>query len=143
MNGFFDFYTILFLVLAVVIFLRLRSVLGRRTGNERQPFDPFSSPKRNETTPSDKVVNLPPRGADAAPNRIETAANDDFGKIAPQGSDLAKQLSQIKAAEEQGFSVVFGNALHEPRDVSRIPLDSVHLQGPFPQRFPVSPGWRR
>ena len=61
MNGFFDFYTILFLVLAVVIFLRLRSVLGRRTGSERPPFDPFSAPKRGETAPSDKVVNLPPR----------------------------------------------------------------------------------
>ena len=40
MSEAFDIYTLLFLVLAVVIFIRLRNVLGRRTGNERQPFDP-------------------------------------------------------------------------------------------------------
>lgn len=44
MSEAFDIYTLLFLVLAVVIFIRLRSVLGRRTGNERQPFDPYSRP---------------------------------------------------------------------------------------------------
>ncbi len=37
-----DIYTLIFLVLAVVIFWKLRSVLGQRTGNERPPFDPFS-----------------------------------------------------------------------------------------------------
>ena len=40
MNGFIDIYSVIFLVLAIVIFLRLRSVLGRRTGSERPPFDP-------------------------------------------------------------------------------------------------------
>jgi hypothetical protein len=34
MSDAFDIYTLLFLVLAVVIFIRLRNVLGRRTGNE-------------------------------------------------------------------------------------------------------------
>ena len=38
--GSFDFITFFFLIAAVVIFLQLRSVLGRRTGNERPPFDP-------------------------------------------------------------------------------------------------------
>ena len=33
-----DIYTIIFLALAVFIFLRLRSVLGQRTGSER-PYD--------------------------------------------------------------------------------------------------------
>lgn len=99
MNGFFDFYTILFLVLAVVIFLRLRSVLGRRTGTERPPIDPYSAPKTesDSAASSDKVINLPQR-AETGTVRTD-AANDDFGKIAPQGSDLAKQLSEIKAAE--------------------------------------------
>ena len=36
----FDIYTIIFLALAVFIFLRLRSVLGQRTGRERPPYDP-------------------------------------------------------------------------------------------------------
>ncbi len=99
MNGFFDFYTILFLVLAVVIFLRLRSVLGRRTGTERPPFDPYSAQKGEgeSAASSDKVINLPQRSETGA-TRTETA-DDDFGKIAPQGSDLARQLSAIRAAE--------------------------------------------
>ena len=37
---FFDFGTIIFIAAADFIFLRLRSVLGTRTGNERPPFDP-------------------------------------------------------------------------------------------------------
>ena len=35
MSDVFDIYTIIFLALAVFIFLRLRSVLGQRTGRER------------------------------------------------------------------------------------------------------------
>ena len=38
----FDIYTIIFLALAVFIFLRLRSVLGQRTGRERRPYDPYA-----------------------------------------------------------------------------------------------------
>src|SRR4029077_16433072 len=62
MSEAFDIYTLLFLVLAVVIFIRLRNVLGRRTGNERQPFAPYSAPAQkrpggpNTTEP---VVALP------------------------------------------------------------------------------------
>ncbi|MFJ5488486.1 hypothetical protein ACIKTA_13120, partial [Hansschlegelia beijingensis] len=41
MSDGFDIYTVIILVLAVFIFLRLRSVLGTRTGNERRPSDPF------------------------------------------------------------------------------------------------------
>src|SRR6266566_3040959 len=40
-----DIYTIIFLALAVFIFLRLRNVLGQRTGNERPP--PYDRAARN------------------------------------------------------------------------------------------------
>jgi predicted lipid-binding transport protein (Tim44 family) len=72
MSGFFDIYSIIFLVIAVVIFMRLGSVLGRRTGNEPTTFDP-----RVKAPPSgarnDNVVALPsrehgPMPASAAPN---------------------------------------------------------------------------
>ncbi len=96
MSGIFDFYTILFLVLAVVIFLRLRSVLGRRTGSERPPYDPFSAPKGKEAPAADKVVTLPPR---AEPGASRTAANDDFGAYAAKGTDLARGLSAIRTAD--------------------------------------------
>ena len=77
MNGFVDIYTIIFLVIAVVIFLRLRSVLGRRTGSERPPFDPYSRRDVPRAPASeDKVISLPRRPAEARDGRageIETA----------------------------------------------------------------------
>jgi predicted lipid-binding transport protein (Tim44 family) len=60
----FDIYTIIFLALAVFIFLRLRSVLGQRTGRERPPYDPYSA--RDAVRGSnDNVVALPGRGGEA------------------------------------------------------------------------------
>jgi predicted lipid-binding transport protein (Tim44 family) len=64
-----DIYTIIFLVLAVFIFFRLRSVLGTRTGNERPPSDPYS---RREAAPpqpasNENVLTLPPRGETRPP----------------------------------------------------------------------------
>ncbi len=40
----FDIYTIIFLALAVFIFIRLRIVLGQRTGRERPPTTPLFYP---------------------------------------------------------------------------------------------------
>ncbi len=100
MDGFVDIYTIIFLAIAVVVFLRLRSVLGRRTGSERPPFDPYS---RRESLPaSDKVVDLPRRnGAQATPAAIEAApvAAERFKRIAPEGSALNAGLTAIAAAD--------------------------------------------
>src|ERR1700704_1475264 len=64
MQDVFDLYTIIFLALAVFIFLRLRSVLGQRTGRERPPYDPYSSAPgsiRPAPAPGDKVVAPPGR----------------------------------------------------------------------------------
>ena len=58
MSGFFDIYSIIFLIIAVVIFMRLGSVLGRRTGNEPSPFDPRL--KTPAGARNDNVVALPP-----------------------------------------------------------------------------------
>ncbi len=96
MNGFFDFYTILFLVLAVVIFLRLRSVLGRRTGSERPPFDPYAPSKPNGAG-SDKVISLPQRDTADAPPVAEPAP--DFSDIAKPDTDLGKGLAALRAAD--------------------------------------------
>ena len=80
MDGSDSIFTIIFLALAIVIFLRLRSVLGRRTGSERQPFDPYSRPDRQREA-TDKVITLPPRQGtrdiDVTPARAETAVDVD------------------------------------------------------------------
>jgi hypothetical protein len=41
MTQVFDPFNLIILAVAVIIFFRLRSVLGTRTGNEK-PFDPFA-----------------------------------------------------------------------------------------------------
>jgi predicted lipid-binding transport protein (Tim44 family) len=100
MNGTFDILTLLFLVIAVVIFLRLRSVLGRRTGNERPRYDPFTPPESNGKTVRDNVVTLP-RGE--PPRVAEELDQATFAKqlkdIAPEGSDMAKKLQAIAQAD--------------------------------------------
>lgn len=61
-----DIYTLIFLVLAVVIFFKLRSVLGQRTGTERPPFDPFS--RRNNRDAEGKTIDATPANGGSAPD---------------------------------------------------------------------------
>ena len=100
----FDIYTIIFLALAVFIFLRLRSVLGQRTGRERPPYDPYSSaPGTVRPAPGDKVVALPGRAPDTAQKTAEPAEPVDRWKgIAESGSALALGLDAI-AREDKSF----------------------------------------
>lgn len=95
----FDIYTIIFLALAIFIFLRLRSVLGQRTGRERPPYDPYSA--RDARAPaSDKVVTLPTRNAETAPKTIEAVEPAERWKgIAELGTPVAAGLDAIVAAD--------------------------------------------
>jgi predicted lipid-binding transport protein (Tim44 family) len=97
MNGTFDILTLLFLVIAVVIFLRLRSVLGRRTGNERPRYDPYSAPDANGKTVRDNIVTLPRGGEPVrAPEALDEATFARRLKdIAPADSDVGQKLSAI------------------------------------------------
>ncbi|MCB1497966.1 MAG: Tim44 domain-containing protein [Bauldia sp.] len=102
MNGFVDIYTIIFLVLAVVIFFRLRNVLGRRTGNERPPFDPYSRHEAPPTASGDeKVISLPPRRSNGATDApvIAPAAEAQIKTLAPEGSSLNEALRAIATAD--------------------------------------------
>ena len=98
----FDIYTIIFLALAVFIFLRLRSVLGQRTGRERPPYDPYAARDAVRSPATDKVVTLPPRPAEPAPSRpVEVAppAADRWKGVAETGSSVASGLDAIVAAD--------------------------------------------
>ncbi len=99
MSGFFDIYSIIFLVIAVVIFMRLGSVLGRRTGNEPSSYDasvnrgPGASKSGN-----DNIVALPRRDRSA---RSDTELELDLEAIdrqAKPGSDLHDGLVAILKA---------------------------------------------
>ena len=99
-----DFTTILALVVAIVVFMQLRNVLGKRTGNERPPFDP--SVRRGQGMPAearegseatlerdddDRVVTLPSREEDKPYREID--------KVAPRSSALNRGLRQVRDAD--------------------------------------------
>lgn len=95
---FLGFGTIIFMVAAVVIFYQLRSVLGRRTGNERPPFDPYSRPTTNgapDPAKPENVVSLPRKRAPGEPE-IAYLAIDSMAK---PGTDLNKGLRAIRDAD--------------------------------------------
>lgn len=103
---FFDFGTLFFIVAAVVIFMQLRNVLGRRTGSEKPPFDPYTAARTRDKEPAaaqDNVVSLPRRKG--APEADASYAAID--KMAAPGTDLNKGLRAIRDAdpsfEPKGF----------------------------------------
>jgi predicted lipid-binding transport protein (Tim44 family) len=111
MSEAFDIYTIIFLVLAVFIILRLRSVLGTRTGHERPPHDPFA-PRDNAPAAggaNENVVTLPKRrGADVvpAPASDEPAVDRWKGLIA-KNSNAEAGLAEIAAADRNFDGATF------------------------------------
>ncbi len=90
MSEAFDIYTLLFLVLAVVIFIRLRSVLGRRTGNERPPYDPYTRADTKAGTPEGSVVALPRGRTGRAP--VAEASG-------PSPEDIEERLERYAAKD--------------------------------------------
>ena len=99
----FDIYTIIFLALAVFIFLRLRSVLGQRTGRERPPYDPYATRDAARSPVTDKVVALPPRPAaepaTTRPVEVAAAPTDRWKDVAESGSSIAAGLDAIIGAD--------------------------------------------
>lgn len=97
-----DIYTIIFLALAVFIFLRLRNVLGQRTGSER----PYERINRDAPRPADNsnVVPLPGTVIDQTPvTPGETRPLSDRWKgIAEPGTPLAAGLDAV-AAQDASF----------------------------------------
>src|SRR5438128_2219439 len=103
MRDVFDIYTIIFLALAVFIFLRLRSVLGQRTGRERPPYDPYSARDAVRGATNDNVVTLPGRGGEPVQKPADTPEPAERWKgIAEAGSTAAAGLDAI-AREDKTF----------------------------------------
>jgi predicted lipid-binding transport protein (Tim44 family) len=99
-----DIYTIIFLALAVFIFLRLRNVLGQRTGNERPPYDRAA---RNLWRGVQDNNGVPMPGAvidqaPLAPTADVTPPSDRWKGLAEPGTPLAHGLDGI-AAQDSSF----------------------------------------
>ena len=92
-----DIYTIIFLALAVFIFLRLRSVLGQRTGSERPPFDRTArnalggAQDKNVVTMPGKVIDQAP----LAPAAEVAPPSDRWKGLAEPATPLAQGLDAI------------------------------------------------
>jgi predicted lipid-binding transport protein (Tim44 family) len=89
--------TLIFVAAAVFVFFQLRNVLGKRTGRERPPFDPYSArdgepveQDSDSAAESDNVITLPGRG-DA-----KADAYREIDKIAKPGTDLNAGLRAIR-----------------------------------------------
>lgn len=96
-----DIYTIIFLALAVFIFLRLRSVLGQRTGSERPPYDRAAPNVVQRTQDNNNVVPMPGAVIDQAPlaPSADVAPADRWKGIAEPGTPLAAGLDAIVAQD--------------------------------------------
>jgi predicted lipid-binding transport protein (Tim44 family) len=100
-----DIYTIIFLALAVFIFLRLRNVLGQRTGSERPPYDRAARNVVHGVQDNHNVVPIPGAIIDQAP--LAPAADvvpptDRWKGIAEPGTPLAQGFDAI-AAQDSSF----------------------------------------
>ena len=106
MNEAFDPLNIIILVVAVIIFLRLRSVLGRKTGHERKPtFDPTNAPDQTKSDPQgDKVVPIKGRENDDIPESAFRMRQQEeepvWSGIADEGTPLANALLDIKQVDQ-------------------------------------------
>ena len=99
MNFVFDPFNIVIIAVAVIVLLRLRSVLGTRTGNEKQ-YDPYSrtdtAPAKSPGTGKDNVVHLPGHGP--GDENVEDKDGERppvWQGIADENSELAKGLLAI------------------------------------------------
>lgn len=97
---FLDLTTVITIVVAVFVLLRLRSVLGQRTGHQDPPpeFQNRSSRKSADSDESteDNVVTLPRRGGKTSAEE-KNPAIEEIDKVAKPRTNLNKGLKEILA----------------------------------------------
>ncbi|MDF1848622.1 MAG: Tim44/TimA family putative adaptor protein [Parvibaculaceae bacterium] len=101
MSSDFSIINLILLVVAVVVFLKLRSVLGRRTGEERPPFDPYAAHEQSQDNDKDNVINLPgSRAPDAPRDAAAEAPSPNIRGVEP-GSEIEQQLTELTLADRR------------------------------------------
>lgn len=96
MDGKIDIFTIMFLVLAVVIIIKLRSVLGRRTNDDEARIERNRALERARTAAQgqDKVIAMPRR--DRVEQPVETAST--------ASTEAAEARVRSFAGEDRGLA---------------------------------------
>ncbi len=125
-------------MVAAFLVLRLRSVLGRRTGHERPPTDPYaakSKPKAEPADNSDRVVALPPRGdraKAAAAQRAQSADPLEAGITQIRIADSDFDPDQFVQGAKSAFEMIVTSYASGDRDTLR-PLLSDEVYENFGQ----------
>jgi predicted lipid-binding transport protein (Tim44 family) len=100
MFGEIDPITLISLIVAVVAILKLRSVLGRRTGDEETRIERVRAEHRERAAASDKVVTLPRReGAEA----YQPAEADGANAVAEVEAKIRSSYSDSVQPVQQGL----------------------------------------
>jgi predicted lipid-binding transport protein (Tim44 family) len=109
-DGFQFLDIILFAAIAAFFVLRLRGVLGKRTGHDKRSPDPFNPREGAEDEDDNKVIPLPDRSRSARAEEVEETAETDSEaaeEAEAAATPLAAGLSQVKRADksfdEDGF----------------------------------------
>jgi len=102
MNTIFDPFNLLLIGIALVIFWRLRSVLGSRTGNERPPFDPYAATRRTEAAPEKApgtVLRFPQEQPVEPVSSTAEPPLPVWAGYAQEGSPLADAITKLSEAD--------------------------------------------
>ncbi|NDW04706.1 Tim44/TimA family putative adaptor protein [Jiella pacifica] len=104
-----SFGTIFFIVLAAIVLFQLRNVLGRRTGSERPPFDPYTrtEARREETASNGNVVTLPNRRSEEGEGVPTRILYEKIDKVATPGSPLNAELRKMRDVDPEFDPVEF------------------------------------
>ena len=95
---------VLLAMIAVVILFRLYAVLGRRTGSEPPPQEPFRlSGPVEKTAPSDNVIPLPQMAGPRAEQQAEPVAS---GLSAIRQADRDFDLDHFAAGAKQAYETI-------------------------------------
>jgi predicted lipid-binding transport protein (Tim44 family) len=121
MDGSLDTFTIVLLAVAVVIFLKLRSVLGRKTGAERPPFEPYQQAGQGSSASAKTqgaAANLNRRAEDqaGAAAGVVVSAEDRIGETVAADSAARDGLLAIANADpafDPGHFVTGAKAAYE------------------------------
>lgn len=108
--------TLIFFVLAVVVFIKLHNVLGQRTGNERPPFDPYSKPQRHTGEAESRAENE----ANVISLPVRTKKQGDYSEIdvlAPAGSALNDNLRRIVRADPDFTPAAFTSGVRSAYEI--------------------------
>ncbi len=98
----FDPLNILLLAIALVVFWRLRSALGTRTGTEKPPIDPFGTKRPEPPKPAEQqgtVVRFPQGSMEEPQKGIPEPAAPIWTGFAEPGSELATSLERMAEAD--------------------------------------------